>query len=140
MVADDVVEDRRVVGERLARLIEVGDARILSDDDGATGRMHIAQDRSQERRLARPVAAHDADALALGQDPGEALDEAPPAELERHVRYIEDGLAAACVLHLERERASLLRLGRGAHALDALNPGALLGAARLRLAAQPFEL
>ncbi len=60
----DVLEDALVVVEVLPVLIEVRDARVLADDDLASGRREVTEDRADQRRLSGPVSADDADPLA----------------------------------------------------------------------------
>ncbi len=121
-------------------LIEIGNLGVLTDDDLARGRREFAEDRAQERGLAGAVAPDDAEALARREDEVEVLDQGEIANLKSGLAELEDRLPGAH--RVERDLGGLLGLGGadGLGLLGALDPGLLLGAARLGLAAQPLDL
>src|SRR5205085_9537541 len=126
------LEDRAGRADRLGVLGEVADLHVVAAPQLAARERRLADERVQQRRLARAVGADERDVLAalepeLGvveQDPGRV-----GADLDATVLELEDH-APAALRRLEREleRALVARV-----ALDALHLVALLDAV-LRLA------
>src|SRR5262249_29339016 len=132
--------DRRGVVEIGAVLIEVGDLRVLAEDDLSSRGRDLAADGPEEGGLAGAVPAHDAEPLARGEDEVQALDEGETPEGERELLELEDGLARPRRLDGELCFTLDLRGRRGLGRLGALDAGLLLARPGLGLPAQPLEL
>ena len=95
----DAVGERRVEVERAAHLVEVGDLDARALAHRARGRLQLAEDQLQQRRLAGAVRADQADLVAAQDRRGEVLDDralspTPRVEAHRHVLQLGDDLAA----------------------------------------------
>src|SRR5262249_35163816 len=73
--ARDLLEDRVVVEERLARLVDVAEVHRGAEVDAARVGLHDSGDELQERRLAGAVRSDDAEDGARRQREREVLDQ-----------------------------------------------------------------
>ena len=110
--------------------------RSTTPCDGAS----VAGQQAQQRRLARAVDAHDADAVAGAEAPRDAPQERPVAELDRRVLDVEHRLAEPSGREAQ-QLGAVARLGLvGDQRVGRVDAEARLGRARRRAAAQPGEL
>ncbi|ELP47394.1 30S ribosomal protein S5 [Mycobacterium avium subsp. paratuberculosis S5] len=125
-----------------AGLVDVAELDRFADLDGAAVGLFQPDDGLEQRGLADPVGADDADDAVARQGEGQVLDQGAPVvalvqvfDLDHHVaqpgpdRYLD---------LLEVELARLLRLGR--HLLVALQAGLALGLTRLGPGTHPGQL
>ena len=136
-LADELAHDGLQVAQLL---VEHRDDDGLAPLDAAAGGLDIAGQQSRERRLARPVAAQDAHAVAGAQDPVEVVEDRGARVVDAHVRQLEDVLAQPGGRHAhELDRIADRRDIRDER-VRRIDPELGLRRAGRRAAAQPREL
>jgi hypothetical protein len=139
----ETTSQRVFVGSRPSRdWSTYADLHRLADLHGTGVRLLQPDDRLEERRLADPVRADDADDAVARQVNAEVLDEHPVTEALLRLLDLDDGRAQPRARRdldlLEVELAGPLGL-RG-HLLVALQPRLALRLARLGVRAHPLQL
>src|SRR5690606_32075665 len=121
-------------------LVEVRDSEVRPAADGALPRRLLPEQQPKQCRLARPVPAEDAHAIAAHDARREVANDDDVAVPVRHVLGLEhDAARARAIVHRERD-LSLARAARGAllpHRLERADAALVAGAARLDALADP---
>src|SRR4051812_32678731 len=137
----DLLPDGLVVGERVARLVDVRELDRVADPQLARVGLLLAGDHAEERRLAGAVRADDADDAAARQLEAQVVDEQLVAEALAQVLGLDDDVAEPrpggdVDLDLVELDVALL----GDERLEVGQARLLLGLAALRVLAHPLEL
>src|SRR6185369_4240676 len=140
LISDHVVPDRLVVVQTRATLVEIRNLGILPEYDRAARGCQLAQHGLEQRGLAAAIRTDDADALTLGEEHRQAVDQRAPADFDAQITQLQDGLAAAHDGKLERRRAIGALHLHGLGRFRAIDARFLLGAARFGLATEPLQL
>src|SRR3954451_16392648 len=136
----NLLPDRVVGAERIARLVDIAELYGLADADTAGIRFLLARYHVEQRRLAGAVRADHADDAARRQAEIEILDQQPVAEPLADMLGLDDEIAEPGA----RRQHDLRRFGRLLAALRdqriiGLQAGLALGLPGARALAHPFE-
>ena len=137
----DLLPDRLVRGQRIARLVDIAELDRLAQAQAAAVRLLLARDHAEQRGLAGAVRPDDADD-GIGRDlEAQVVDQQALAEALAQVLGLDHEVAEPRPRR-DDDLAGLRRLaaGLGQHGLVGLDARLGLGLARLGALADPFQL